>query len=616
MDLDEQEEDDGMFEDEEAAVEEPTLLIRNALSRDTINLDEEDPIDAPIDVDDEEEEVRNGFFLDASAFKKLSRENQTVENVVLRIPWTLADDVSRKERYAIWDEIAEGVGNLEALGMITITMGEEEPEDNEGALALDWEILGCILRRLRRGVMLSIYDENASPLQWDTDGFAGVILEQAMITGFSTEEGFPVHRLDILCSALLTLPALVSVSFNCDGQAPEEGQSLQSMVQLLQSPILRKVRFERVDFTQALCQAVATALNFKRSEITSLSVACCCFPMMGGSAPIARALMNNTKLKRLAFKFIGGGNLGFHEVLASVLLSNSTLQKLELLILDKSGRCQWLLPLFLALQMNVGLKELSLHGSFLIDEKLSTAMRLGLGNNSTLESLSLMNIKSNGNDTCLWREAFSFLRTNTALKTLYMAFDYGVTESYVTAIRMEVAAMLLENESLETLSMMSSDASFQDYLVFLSAIQPNTTLKSLQLSYLKQHVTKELFRVLKKNYGLEDIRGLRIARDIHSIFDLNRAGRRYLVQDGSSISKGVDVLSRVSNDTNSVFLHLLENPRLCDRSAIETASIGNIDNARLTSPGNRHSGGKQRESQVPHNLVQGSVRVPLSAIPN
>jgi hypothetical protein len=56
---------------------------------------------------------------------------------------------------------------------------------------------------------------------------------------------------------------------------------------------------------------------------------------------------------------------------------------------------------------------------------------------------------------------------------------------------------------------------------------------------------------------------------VDAILRLNAAGRRYLVQDGSSISKGVEVLSRVNNDINCVFLHLLENPRLCDRRAVE-----------------------------------------------
>jgi hypothetical protein len=45
---------------------------------------------------------------------------------------------------------------------------------------------------------------------------------------------------------------------------------------------------------------------------------------------------------------------------------------------------------------------------------------------------------------------------------------------------------------------------------------------------------------------------------LRAILRLNEAGRRYLIQDGSSISKGVEVLSRVNIDINCVFLHLLE----------------------------------------------------------
>jgi hypothetical protein len=67
-------------------------------------------------------------------------------------------------------------------------------------------------------------------------------------------------------------------------------------------------------------------------------------------------------------------------------------------------------------------------------------MRLGLCGNSTLESLELWNITSDSNDTLLWREDLSFLRTNTALKALHMTFDRNAT-----AIRMEVLAMLYDN---------------------------------------------------------------------------------------------------------------------------------------------------------------------------
>jgi hypothetical protein len=43
-------------------------------------------------------------------------------------------------------------------------------------------------------------------------------------------------------------------------------------------------------------------------------------------------------------------------------------------------------------------------------------------------------------------------------------------------------------------------------------------------------------------------------------------------------------LSRVNNDVNCVFLHLLENPRLCDRSAVEIVSTDNSNSSRSANP--------------------------------
>jgi hypothetical protein len=496
-----------------------------------------------------------GIFYHVDAFVNMSRDNKRVQEVFL----CLAPDPDA-HRYVIWDKVAEGIGNLQALREITI-METPSVDDEWEAFAPDWEILACILRRLRRGIQLYMQDGNTETLP----AFARAIHGHAMITRFFTGEGFPFGCLDILCSALLTLPALKEISFmHDDGHGQEEGQSLESMIKLLQSPILRKVTFENVEFTNTLSQAVAKALK-ERAEITHLRFLDCCFP--------------------------DGENV-FCEVLAAALLSNSTLQRLKF---DGSGRCSFLSQLFLALQVNHSLKKLSIYGNDLIDEKLSTAMKLGLGKNSMLESLSLTNIKSGDNVTCLWREALSLLRTNATLRTLYMAFEQNVTESHATAIRREVAAALRENESLETLTVISLDAGLEDYLACVVAIHPNTTLKRFRLhpsyradSCVNDDETKDLIKSLKKNYGLEKLPGLRIgAGDIRSIFDLNRAGRRYLVQDESSISKGVAVLSRVSNDINSVFFHLLENPRLCDRSAVEISNIGigDMDNARSTSPG-------------------------------
>jgi hypothetical protein len=535
-----------------------------------------------------------GIFDQVDAFVNLSRGNELVEEVVL-FPFTdPGDDISGNHRYAIWEKIAEGISNLQALSEITIS-DSHFLDDEEDPLAPDWEILACILRRLRRGVRLCMGDDVLR--LWSTESlpvFAGVIRGETMITGFRTGEGFPFHCLDILCSTLLTLPALENVAFDhIAGQGPEEGQSLESMVKLLQSTSLRELEFGSTVFTNTLSKAVAKALK-ERSEITDLHFLGCSFPE-GRGAVIANVLKTNTTVNRI--RFDAQADEAFYEVLAMALLSNSTLQNLAF---RSPGNSSWLSPLFLALRVNKGLKELSIC-QITMDEKLSTAMRFGLGRHSKLQLLNLFNVKSDANDSCLWREALSFLRTNTALKALYMSFNQIVSESQATAIRMELPAALHENGSLETLSVPSKDAGFEDYLAFVAALQPNTTLKRFRLHPLysmDEDETNGLFQVLKKNYGLEEIPGLpHGAGDIHSILKLNRAGRRYLVQDGSSISKGIGMLSGVSNDIDSVFLHLLENPRLCDRSAVEMSSIGNMDYAR--SPNlDYHSGGKRQ--RTPH----------------
>jgi hypothetical protein len=558
--------------------------IREVMSGDSIHLDE---------LDDD-----TGIFDLGDTFVNLSRENVTVHYVTLCIGTDPGDDTEDADRHAIWDRVAEGIGNLQALREIRIEDVEEE------ALVPDWEILARILRCLRRGIHLRL--PGGALLLWEEPlpTITRLIRGNAMITGFSTGGGFPFHCLDILCSALLTLPALQDIYFqHRDGLGPEEGQSLESMVKLLQSPSLREVKFAQVDFTNSLSHAVAMALQ-ERSEITELNLMNCSFPQGGGTV-IASALATNTTLEHFTF-FYAGTDEVFYQVLAAALLSNSTLQTLSLN--GSRSCCSWLSPLFLALQVNSALKELHIHDIELIDERLSAAMKLGLGSNSTLETFKLSNIsiKSGDNITLLWREALSFLHTNTALKTLDMSFDErenNVTKSCFDIIRMEVLAAVRENESLETLIVpspvwMSRDIRLEDYLNCVEAIQPNSTLKSLLLDYnhlsLEGDEMKEFVLVLKKNYGLEAFPGLdHDSGDIRSILDLNGAGRRYLVRDGSSISKGVYVLGGVSSDINSVFLHLLENPRLCDRSAIEMSSIGNFDNARLTSPGNRHSGGKR-----------------------
>ncbi len=151
-----------------------------------------------------------GIFDQVDAFVKRSRNNETVQKVILWIPFIdPGDDASgNRDRYAIWEKIAKGIGNFQALREIAIEHSDYVNDEWE-VLVPDWEILACILRRLRQGIKLCMQDD--APLPWDTGAMqvlAGVIHGQPVITGYSTGADFNFHCLDILCSALLTLPAL------------------------------------------------------------------------------------------------------------------------------------------------------------------------------------------------------------------------------------------------------------------------------------------------------------------------------------------------------------------------------------------------------------------------
>jgi hypothetical protein len=227
--------------------------------------------------------------------------------------------------------------------------------------------------------------------------------------------------------------------------------------------------------------------------------------------------------------------------------------------------------------------------------------------NESLESLEFNNACLRDDNSTLWCRALSFLRTNKALKSLQVNVQRGVAEPCLSTFRIDIAAMLQENTSLESLSILCSKTKAEEYIALVTALQQNTTLKILQLTPINEyggfHLThdedKQIAAVLKNNYALERLSDIYLenqAGDVGTILRLNEAGRRYLVQDGSSISKGVEVLSRVNNDTNCVFLHLLENPRLCDRSAVEVASDRTEGTRGSANPANHN--GKREQGQA------------------
>jgi hypothetical protein len=137
-----------------------------------------------------------------------------------------------------------------------------------------------------------------------------------------------------------------------------------------------------------------------------------------------------------------------------------------------------------------------------------------------------------------------------------------------------------KNSTLEILELIQSGSHVKESafrIAAVEALQLNKTLKTLHLRYASPNLTddeaKHLTSVVKKNYGLECLPDLD-SGDLRSILRLNRAGRRYLLDGHESVvSGGVGVLSAVSDHLNCVFLHLLENPSLCNRRASLKCSV-------------------------------------------
>jgi hypothetical protein len=502
----------------------------------------------------------------------------------------------------VWDKLGRAIGSLQGLNGLFIALpnnyyyqGSDSDSDEDEELPpepiLAWEILAWILRHVRQNVTVGIDDERRRTIE-EVQLFARAICGHPTITSFYDYGMFPYESLATVFSTLTTLPALESVSFGAPEVRHADESTLAnpgSLTELLRAPSLRVVDFRNFSFTPVLFQAAANAL-MEGTAVTKLEFSHCSFSAEESAARMASGLSRNTSVISISVVHCNRARVLFN-ALAAALPSNSTLQHLQLGQRRDNHDPACLSPVLLALGQNTGLKNLEVYGYDLMDESLCTAMEYGLGLNATLESLNLNNIPLLDESAALWCRTFSFLRTNKTLKSLTITLEAGATDSCVSILRSAIAGTLQENASLEILSILCCrrfKIKAEEYFVFASALQHNTKLKYLNLEDTEilrftHDEDNQMAALLKKNYALEILPFISQGGDVAAILRLNAAGRRYLVQDGSSISKGVAVLGAVSKEMNCVFLHLLENPRLCVRSAVE-ATNDSTDNDGSTSP--------------------------------
>jgi hypothetical protein len=390
---------------------------------------------------------------------------------------------------------------------------------------------------------------------------------------FDAGFGIPSDTLHIILSALATLPSLEVARLGLEASEWSYSEHPEALKELMLSPSLRKVYFDYFTFCRPLCQALEEALQGE-SKIVWLSLDNCSIPEDAGDR-VARALRHNTTLTTV--RLSGNFPQTFYDAFAVVLLLNTTHTNLELSVPDNESQAAFLVPVFLALGMNKVLKKLEISQFSPGVVPLHLAMRDGLKKNSALEILQIFTFRAEEFSTSLLSTLLPFLRVSTSsttLKYLKIKFElhsFTMTNPHVATSCLAIVTVLREtclafvtalpeNSSLETLEIFSGNGIAPDtYMTALESLQMNTTLKKLCLSpaFFGNDEMKRMVSLVKKNYVLieldEDVSTQDKTGEIHAILRLNKAGRRYLIDDAGSIPNGVEVLIDVRDDLGCLF---------------------------------------------------------------
>jgi hypothetical protein len=499
---------------------------------------------------------------------KLSQGNDTLQEVCL---YLYADSYRDHKMLRV---LGEGVGNLKALQTLTIlqvcALRDERRPDHAERVETNpfyWQAFASALGQVRNQIELRLTGEFWMGIDYTNFGVA--------IQGVSTIQYFqsdrnaiPYELVNTLMFALASLPSLESVVLGSfDSAAMGEYSGLTN---LLKSPSLRSIEFCEIYFTRELSHALSAAFE-EGSFVTNLQF-CGCYLGNDGDAILAlvQALQRASSVKFLYLNENTFHDL-FYEGITTVLVVNTSLEDLNLDVRPQEGS-SWLQTLFMAMRTNTSLKTLDVNGFHLTDELVCGALRDALAKNSVLETLTLSHADLCDTSLVSWSKTLPFIRDNATLKSLKISFTGDAFDPYVATLCFDTVAMLEGNTTLECLDICSSGIGPDAYFAALKSLQPISALQTLRLwpklNSFGNNEMNQLVSLVKKNYSLAHL-GYPVSEhdktgELDTLLRLNQAGRRYLIEDATSIARGVEVLIDVSNDLGCLFYHLLENPTLCD----------------------------------------------------
>ena len=119
------------------------------------------------------------------------------------------------------------------------------------------------------------------------------------------------------------------------------------------------------------------------------------------------------------------------------------------------------------------------------------------------------------------------------------------------------------NKSLKVVSLAVVQLSFNDKEIEVGTQLIQALLRNVHL----QRIEFKCLRMDSNNNLEEETDVLKVVSICKGLLKMNRAGRKYILDDQINQAKGVEVLAAVRSKVDCLFLHLIENPFLCHREA-------------------------------------------------
>jgi hypothetical protein len=410
-----------------------------------------------------------------------------------------------------------------------------------------------------------------------------VSLEILVLDEFATET--PDVDAGAVFDALSNLPKLRRMTCNVASPSSTTHFEDGSLARFINNPSLRQLSFGYFYFDTANCNSIAEALSTETC-LESLDLQSC---EAEDEETLIQGLATNQTVKLLEM-MSRSLSRSCYRALARVLSVNKTLTELRLegaeAAVDAAGEMK---DFFFALQRNTTLKLLELD-DVSIHEDATSAMRECLALNTGLENIRFSRLEqyyhqvkeSKCEQSTLLSQIAPFLVLNRTLKELTL-FELDLSgDDFVL-----LAKVLADNVSLQRLEirMQFQERSNEDAVTFASYIKRNRTLKYLDILCTGYNLAQyalciesgdRIISELCRNYELQRMQISPKHRDTHTrgqpewrqnldaFLRLNMAGRRYLWQDASDRRACVGVLGEVSSNLNCLYLHLRENPLVCN----------------------------------------------------